>query len=70
MLISDVDFIKTPKLYLDRVETESILIMKDGRTIAVLAKPSDTPITDSLVGILKNKGIHNVGDIKALKVEG
>jgi hypothetical protein len=55
------------KLY--KVETENVLITKEGRTIAGLAKPSETPIADSLVGLLKNSGIQNIEDIKAIKLD-
>jgi hypothetical protein len=42
--------------------------MRDGRDIAVLAKPSGTPITDSLIGILKDTGIKNADDIKRIRL--
>ena len=69
MLITDREFIKSPALYLDVVEAESVQIIKDGRAIAVLAKPSETPIADSLLGLLKGTGINSIDDIKAMKVE-
>ena len=65
MLITDREFIKSPALYLDVVEAESVQIIKDGR----LAKPSETPIADSLLGLLKGTGINSIDDIKAMKVE-
>lgn len=67
MLVKDIDFIKSPALYLGKVDAESVLITKDGQTIAVLAKPSATPLTDSLIGVLKGSGIKNAKDIKAIK---
>ena len=68
MLITDREFIQSPALYLEKAEVESVQIMRDGRTIAVLTKPSETPITDSLLGLLKDSGINGVDDIKAMKV--
>jgi trimethylamine:corrinoid methyltransferase-like protein len=41
---------------------------RDGAAIAVLAKPNYTPITDSLLGILKDSGINNADDIKAMRL--
>jgi len=63
-----MDFIKNPALYLEKAAFEAVLITKHGRTVAVLAKPSDTPVTDSLLGILKDSGIKNAGDIKAMRL--
>jgi hypothetical protein len=68
MHVTAIDFIKTPALYLDKVEDETVLITKNGNTIAVLAKPKNTPISDSLLGLLKDTGIKNANDIKAMKV--
>ena len=68
MQVSAMDFIKTPDFYLGKVDSENVLITKDGRTIAVLAKPSETPVADSLLGILKNASIKDACDIKAMKV--
>jgi hypothetical protein len=65
--VSAVDFINSPALYLDKVNAETVIITKDERTIAVLAKPSGTPVTDSLLGILKGSGIKNAADIKAMR---
>jgi hypothetical protein len=65
--VSAVDFIKSPALYLDTVSAETVIITKDERAIAVLTKPSDTPVTDSLLGILKGSGIKNAADIKAMR---
>ncbi|MDR0310293.1 MAG: hypothetical protein LBJ21_01785 [Acidobacteriota bacterium] len=66
MYVSAVDFIKSPDFYLDKVVDESVLITKDGRTIAVLEKPGSTPIADSLLGLLKDTGIKCADDIKAM----
>ena len=62
------DFLKSPALYLEKVEAENVQITKDGQIIAMLVKPSSTPIADSLLGLLKDTGITGVDDIKALKV--
>jgi hypothetical protein len=59
MHVTGREFIESPALYLDKVETGSVQIIKDGRTIAILAKPSNTPISDSLVGLLKDSGISS-----------
>ena len=68
MIVPDIEFIKAPALYLNKVKAENILITKDGQTIAVLHKPSSTPISDSLLGLLKETGIKDRDDIKAMKV--
>ena len=69
MQITANDFIKSPALYLDKVDDSTITIIKDGKIVALLTKPSDTPMTDSLLGLLKDTGIKGKDDIKALKVE-
>ena len=63
------DFIKTPSIYLDKLDIESIFIIKDNQTIAVLTKPDNTPLEDSLVGLFKDAGIEieNFDDIKAMR---
>ena len=67
MQVSEVDFIKSPALYLDKIDVETVLIIKEGRAIAVLSRPNNTPIADSLLGILKNSGIKDTDDIKAMR---
>ena len=67
MQVSAVEFIKSPALYLEKVSAESISITEDGTTIAMLVKPVKTPVTDSLLGILKDSGIKNADDIKAMR---
>jgi len=67
MQVSAVEFIKSPALYLEKVDAESISITRDGNTIAMLVKPVKTPVTDSLLGILKDSGIKNADDIKAMR---
>jgi len=69
MQVSDVDFIKSPSIYLDKVRDSVVTIIKDGSPIAVLVKPSDTPITDSLLGLLKDSGIQDKEDIKAMRLD-
>ena len=69
MQVSANEFIKSPAVYLDRISVEAVLITKDGNTIAVLAKPSSTPVADSLLGILKNTGIKDADDIKAMRLD-
>jgi len=44
-----------------------ITIIKDGKPIAVLARPNYTPITDGLLGVLKGSGINSKDDIKAMR---
>jgi len=68
MQVPVVDFIKSPALYLGKIDAENVLITKDGRTIAVLAKPSTTPVADSLLGILKGAGVKNADDIKTARL--
>jgi len=67
MQVSAVDFIKSPAFYLERVSEESISIIEDGNTIAILVKPRKTPVTDSLIGILKDSSIKNSDDIRAMR---
>jgi hypothetical protein len=69
MLVSSVDFVKSPALYLDKATVEPITITNDGREIAVLTKPSDTPVTDSLLGLLSGLDIRNSDDIKAMRMK-
>ena len=68
MQVAVGEFIKSPALYLSKIGNESVQIIKDGRAIAVLAKPDNTPIANSLLGLLKETGITCVDDIKAMKV--
>ena len=68
MQVSDMDFIKSPAIYLDKVDTESVFITKNGNPIAVLTKPTDTPVADSLLGLLKDVNIKNTDDIKAMRL--
>jgi hypothetical protein len=67
MQVSALDFIEKPALYLDKAENEPVIITKDDHIIAVLAKPGNTPVSDSLAGILKGAGIKSTCDIKALR---
>jgi len=67
MQVSAVDFIQSPAIYLDKVRESVVTIIKDGSPIAVLAKPTDTPLTDSLLGLLKDSGIQSKDDIKAMR---
>jgi hypothetical protein len=69
MQVSAVDFIEKPALYLDKAQDEIIFIVRDGNVIAVLTNSDYAPITDSLLGILKNSDIASKDDIKAAKVE-
>ena len=69
MQITANEFIKNPALYLDKAGNSAVTIVKDGRPIAVLTKPSDTPIANSLLGILKDSGIRSKDDIKAMRTD-
>jgi hypothetical protein len=69
MQVSELDFIEKPALYLDKVQDETISILRNGSVIAVLTKPDYAPITDSLLGILKNLDAKSKDDIKAAKVK-
>jgi len=68
MHVSIREFVESPALYLDKIEAGNVQIVKDGLTIAILSKPSSTPIADSLLGLLKGTGITSADDIKAVKV--
>jgi hypothetical protein len=69
MRIADVDFIKNTAEYLDQLNGEPILITRDDREYAVLSKPAETPITDSLAGILEGVDITSLEDIKKMRLE-
>jgi hypothetical protein len=69
MLVSSVDFVKSPAIYLDKAGIEPVTITNDGREIAVLTKPNNTPVADSLLGLLRGSGIKNSDDIKAMRMK-
>jgi hypothetical protein len=68
MRVADIDFIKKTAEYLDRLDREPIFITRDDREYAVLSKSTETPITDSLVGILKGADIASLEDIKKMRL--
>jgi hypothetical protein len=68
MRVADIDFIKKPAEYLNQLNREPILITRDGQEYAVLSKPAETPITDSLIGILKGADITGLEDIKKMRL--
>ncbi|MCL2182128.1 MAG: hypothetical protein FWB85_01485 [Chitinispirillia bacterium] len=68
MKVASADFIKSPALYLGRVGTEPVTITEEGREVAVLTKPRGTPITDSLLGLLKGEDIESVDAIKDMRL--
>ncbi|MDR2180229.1 MAG: hypothetical protein LBP21_07960 [Synergistaceae bacterium] len=68
MRVADVDFIKNPAEYLNQLSGEPIFITRDDREYAVLSKPTETPITDSLAGILKGADISSLEDIKKMRM--
>ena len=68
MHIADVDFMKSPAEYLDKLNLEPIHITRDGQEYAVLSKSIKTPITDGLVGILKGIDITSLEDIKKMRL--
>jgi hypothetical protein len=63
-----MDFINSPAQYLEKVKEESVVITKEGQDIAVLAKPDKTPISDSLLGIIKGMDIKTTEDIKKARL--
>ena len=67
MQVSSIDFINSPAIYLDKVKDSVVTIIKDGNPIAVLIKPQDTPIADSLLGLFKDLEIKDKDDIKAMR---
>jgi len=68
MQVSAIEFINSPAFYLDKVKDSVVTIIKDGSPIAVLAKPTDTPLADSLIGLLKDSSIKSKDDIKAMRM--
>jgi len=73
MQVLAVDFINSPALYLDKVRDSAVTIIKDGSPIAMLVKPStapaeSTPISNRLLGVLKDSGINSEDDIKDMRL--
>lgn len=68
MQVTVNDFIKSPSFYLEQAAEKSIHIVKEDEVIAVLTKPSQIPITDSLLGILSDADIKDKSDIKAMRL--
>ena len=68
MRIADIEFIKSTADYLDKLNIEPIYITRDGQEYAVLSKSTKTPMTDSLVGILKGADIASMEDIKKMRL--
>ena len=66
--IADVEFINSTAEYLDKLDMEPIYITRDGQEYAVLCKAMKTPITDSLIGILKGADIASLEDIKKMRL--
>ena len=64
MRIAEIEFIKSTAEYLDKLDMEPIHITRSGQEYAVLSKATNTPITDSLIGILKDADITSLEDIK------
>ena len=68
MRVADIEFIKSTAEYLGKLDTEPIYITRDGQEYAVLSKATKTPITDSLIGILKDAEITSLEDIKKMRL--
>ena len=68
MQVASADFIRSPALYLDKVGVEPVTITNEGREIAVLTKPRATPVSDSLLGLLKDADIASVSAIKDMRL--
>jgi hypothetical protein len=68
MHVADVDFIKNPAEYLNQLNRGPILIIRDDQEYAVLSKLTETPITDSLAGILNGADITSMEDIKNMRL--
>ena len=67
MQVTVNEFIKSPALYIRKVTNSAVTIIEDGQPIAVLIKPDNTPISDSLLGLLSNSGVKNKDDIKDMR---
>ena len=68
MNVLAVDFINSPTLYLERVKESPVTTIQNGNPIAMLIRPSETPITDSLLGCLKDSEIESAEDIKETRL--
>jgi prevent-host-death family protein len=54
MIVNATEFKNKVGKYLELASKEEIIIARNGKQIVKLVSVKDTPITDSLVGILKN----------------
>ena len=66
--VSAGEFISSPARYLETIQNETVVITDKGQDIAMLTRPDKTPISDSLVGILKGSGVNSMQDIKRLRL--
>ena len=69
MRIADIDFVNNPSEYLDKSNIEPIFITRNGQEYAILSKSTKTPITDSLIGLLKGVDIESLSDIKRMRLD-
>ena len=66
--VSVNEFVENPVLWLDRSAAGEVHITREGRTVAVLSRPSGTPVSDSLIGLLSGTGVKDKSDIKAMRL--
>ena len=73
-LILDTDTLPTPLSQLLNTDKVRALVLNgEIRLVPILgslspSKPSDTPIADALLGVLKNSDIKSADDIKAMRL--
>jgi hypothetical protein len=70
MRVTEAEFIQSSAQYLEELSDEPIFITRGGQELAVLAKPGDVPISDSLVGTLKDSDVKCPDDIKRMRLLG
>ena len=70
MLVNATEFKNRVGKYLEIVEKEEVIILKNGKKIAKLIpiEKEDSPITKSLIGILKDKDI-NLDEIRVERLK-
>jgi hypothetical protein len=70
-IIISVDIL--PEILHRRIRGDKVKIQETNGIISLIpletTEKSDTPLTDSLIGILKDTGIKNVNDIKDMRLK-
>jgi prevent-host-death family protein len=72
MVVTSTNFKNNIRKYMELSEKENIIVTKNGKYIAKLVglKKSETPLTDSLIGIIKNSGEINLKQEREERLTG